>query len=48
VARHRLAQLMGEGKLVPAIHAAIPLAEAPEAHRIIERREQTGKVVLVP
>jgi NADPH:quinone reductase-like Zn-dependent oxidoreductase len=41
-------QLMGEGKLVPAIHAAIPLAEAPEAHRIIERREQTGKVVLVP
>jgi NADPH:quinone reductase-like Zn-dependent oxidoreductase len=41
-------QLMGEGKLTPAIHAAIPLSEAPEAHRIIERREQTGKVVLVP
>jgi NADPH:quinone reductase-like Zn-dependent oxidoreductase len=41
-------RLMGEGKLTPAVHAAIPLAEAPEAHRIIERREQTGKVVLVP
>ena len=41
-------RLMGEGRLQPAIHAAIPLAEAAEAHRIIERREQTGKVVLVP
>ena len=41
-------QLMGEGKLQPAVHAAIPLANAAEAHRIIERREQTGKVVLVP
>jgi NADPH:quinone reductase-like Zn-dependent oxidoreductase len=40
--------LMGEGKLKPAVHEAIPLAEASEAHRIIERREQTGKVVLVP
>ncbi len=41
-------RLMGEGRLTPAVHAAIPLAEASEAHRIIERREQTGKVVLVP
>lgn len=41
-------RLMGEGKLKPAVHAAIPLADASEAHRIIERREQTGKVVLVP
>jgi NADPH:quinone reductase len=39
---------MGEGKLTPEVHAALPLAEAAEAHRIIEGRKQTGKVVLVP
>lgn len=41
-------RLMGEGRLKPDVHAAIPLAEAAEAHRIIEGRKQTGKVVLVP
>ncbi|QEC48425.1 zinc-binding dehydrogenase [Baekduia soli] len=41
-------KLMGEGKLKPHVHAALPLSEAPEAHRIIEGRKQTGKVVLVP
>jgi NADPH:quinone reductase-like Zn-dependent oxidoreductase len=41
-------ELMGQGRLVPAVHAALPLAEAPEAHRILERREQSGKVILVP
>ena len=41
-------RLMGEGRLEADVHAAIPLAEAPEAHRILENREQTGKVLLVP
>jgi NADPH:quinone reductase-like Zn-dependent oxidoreductase len=41
-------QLMGEGKLKPDVHAAIPLRDAAEAHRILEQRKQTGKVVLVP
>ena len=41
-------RLMGEGRLKPHVHAALPLAEAAEAHRIIEGRKQTGKVVLVP
>jgi NADPH:quinone reductase-like Zn-dependent oxidoreductase len=40
--------LLGEGRLTAAVHAAIPLAQAPQAHRIIEQREQTGKVILVP
>jgi NADPH:quinone reductase-like Zn-dependent oxidoreductase len=40
--------LLGEGRLQAAVHAALPLEEAPEAHRILEQREQTGKVVLVP
>jgi len=40
--------MLAEGRLEAAVHAAIPLEEAPEAHRILEQREQTGKVVLVP
>jgi NADPH:quinone reductase-like Zn-dependent oxidoreductase len=30
------------------IHAAFPLAEAAEAHRVMERREHFGKLLLVP
>ncbi len=40
--------LLAEGRFVAAVHKAIPLADAPEAHQILERREQTGKVILVP
>lgn len=40
--------LLGEGRLTAAVHAEIPLRDAAEAHRIIERREQIGKVILVP
>ncbi|GAA1158183.1 NADPH:quinone reductase-like Zn-dependent oxidoreductase [Kitasatospora gansuensis] len=36
------------GRLRPAVHAEIPLAEAAEAHRIIEARANLGKVVLRP
>ena len=39
---------MGEGRLTAAVHAEVPLRDAAEAHRIIERREQIGKVILVP
>jgi NADPH2:quinone reductase len=35
------------GRLVPAVHT-FPLAEAGEAHRALESRETTGKVVLLP
>jgi NADPH2:quinone reductase len=41
-------EMLGSGRLTADVHAAIPLSEAPEAHRIIEAREQTGKVILVP
>lgn len=36
-----------EGRLVPAVHR-FPLAEAAAAHRALENRGTTGKVVLEP
>jgi NADPH:quinone reductase-like Zn-dependent oxidoreductase len=45
---HLIMRLMAEGRLRPDIHAAIPLEHAADAHRILERREQTGKVILLP
>jgi NADPH:quinone reductase-like Zn-dependent oxidoreductase len=44
----RCVELAAEGKLTPVIHAALPLEQAPEAHRILEAREQFGKVLLLP
>ena len=43
-----VARLVGERKLRPIIDRALPLSEAREAHRLIERREQFGKVLLHP
>jgi NADPH:quinone reductase len=36
------------GLLRPVVGATLPLAEAAAAHRLIEERRSTGKVVLVP
>lgn len=36
------------GRLIPLIHPAFGLADAPAAHRAIAGRATTGKVVLVP
>jgi NADPH2:quinone reductase len=35
-----------EGWLVPRVHATLPLAEAAEAHRLLEGRATTGKLLL--
>ncbi|MFC6066607.1 quinone oxidoreductase family protein [Streptomyces ochraceiscleroticus] len=40
--------LAREGRLRPAVHAEIPLAEAARAHAVIEARTNLGKVVLIP
>ena len=40
--------MVAEGKLKPVIHAAYPLAEAAEAHRVVGSREIFGKVLLLP
>lgn len=36
------------GRLRTALHATLPLAEAAEAHRIIEARAHLGRILLVP
>ena len=44
----RLIELAGNGELSPVIDRELPLAEAAEAHRLIEAREVFGKIVLRP
>jgi NADPH:quinone reductase-like Zn-dependent oxidoreductase len=45
---HELWPLVAAGRLSPIVHTVLPLAQAADAHRIMERREQFGKIVLVP
>lgn len=41
-------KLAEEGRIDPVISHVLPLREAADAHRILERQEQFGKIVLVP
>ena len=43
-----LSTALADGTASPVVHAAVPFADAPEAHRILAARENVGKVVLVP
>jgi NADPH:quinone reductase-like Zn-dependent oxidoreductase len=43
-----LREMLADGSLDPVVHAAVPFDRAADAHRMIERRENVGKVVLVP
>jgi NADPH2:quinone reductase len=49
--RHRADAVLGwirDGSLRLRIDRAVPLAKAAEAHRALEARETTGKVILIP
>ncbi|MEU6231112.1 quinone oxidoreductase [Streptomyces sp. NPDC047042] len=39
---------LASGVLKPLVHAAFPLADAAEAHRLLESRATTGKLLLKP
>jgi NADPH:quinone reductase len=41
-------QAAAEGRLVPVVNDTFPLADAAGAHRALEARRTTGKVVLIP
>src|SRR5207247_2320789 len=40
--RH-VVSLVADGRLKPVVHGVFPLAEATEAHRVLEERRQYGK-----
>jgi NADPH:quinone reductase-like Zn-dependent oxidoreductase len=42
----RIVDLVKDGKLKPVIDRVLPLAEAKQAHQLLARREQFGKIVL--
>ncbi|MHA1925010.1 MAG: zinc-binding dehydrogenase [Candidatus Thorarchaeota archaeon] len=41
-------QLVWDGRLKPTVDRVLPLSSAKEAHEILERGEQFGKIVLTP
>ena len=44
----RIIELQQEGVVTPHVHAEVPFSNAAEAHRLLEDRENRGKVVLIP
>ena len=45
---HQIVGLVARGLLRPVIDRVLPLSEVREAHEALEKREQFGKIVLVP
>lgn len=43
-----LAEHFATGRLRASVHTRLPLAEAAEAHRILDGRQQLGRVLLIP
>lgn len=39
---------IAEGKVKPVVYKSYPLAEAADAHRLMESSEHIGKILLVP
>ena len=45
---HDLFKVVAKGDVTIAIHARFPLAEAAQAHRVLESRETIGSTILLP
>ena len=45
---HRVLQFVFRKQLRPVIDRVYPLSEASQAHERLEKKEQFGKIVLVP
>jgi len=45
--REHIWPLISAGKVVPVIHAVLPMSEAAEAHRILDDGSHIGKILLV-
>jgi NADPH:quinone reductase-like Zn-dependent oxidoreductase len=43
---HAVVKLIGEGRLRAVVDRVLPLAECAQAHELLEKREQFGKIVL--
>ncbi|MBI4462599.1 MAG: zinc-binding dehydrogenase, partial [Acidobacteria bacterium] len=41
-------KLVGQGKLRAVVDRTFPLREAAQAHQLMEKRQQFGKIVLNP
>ena len=46
--QERIWPLIAAGEIKPVIHASFPLAEAAEAHELMESSRHIGKIMLVP
>lgn len=46
--RKKIWPLISMGKIRPVIHATFPLAEASDAHALLESQRHIGKVLLIP
>ena len=45
---HAIIELANQGKLSPIIDSVLPLADARKSHQIMEKRENFGKICLIP
>jgi 2-desacetyl-2-hydroxyethyl bacteriochlorophyllide A dehydrogenase len=44
----KVLELAAERSILPVLHAKLPLSQAIEAHRMLEKREVFGTIVLIP
>jgi len=43
-----VAAMFAAGQLRTTVHTRLPLTDAVEAHRVLDAREQAGRVLLIP